>query len=405
MPSYFEKVAMDSHGDAGCMVTSLRQIKSPDHRQSLQSNARTAVNSDQETIKTNPIKNTSHDIPKTSSAIGELSHPTDSSSSISSHSKKSDAKESGGANRHPVDQDNRKKRADRNIIHNPTSPLHDAQSDPIINRTLLQNASAHETDNSNRIKGQNRPGYPINGDLGSQQHSAAKEKNCISTKSEPLGFKAAKENCSANQNHVEWPLEPTNYKGAGFRSDPKIEDQVNQADTQLDVGNSINKMKQSANYKVDKEYPSDNQTHKERPLEQTDERRDSLFKKLMSDVVPYSEKKYRTEHENQQVNGSDGALENNQSLNYKTDQEKHSENIIQTEVPEESRNDQEAYPFQDSSFQNERWPKHNSHDPLVHIGQIDIIIEAPLNETSQNATRSIGVNQVLNASTSFLRRL
>ena len=70
-----------------------------------------------------------------------------------------------------------------------------------------------------------------------------------------------------------------------------------------------------------------------------------------------------------------------------------------------SRNDQEENPFHDSGFQSEAGLTIDSREPLVHIGQIDVIIEAPPDPSSNKATRPMEVNQSLNPSASFLRRL
>ena len=70
-----------------------------------------------------------------------------------------------------------------------------------------------------------------------------------------------------------------------------------------------------------------------------------------------------------------------------------------------SRNDQEENPFHDSSFQSEARLTIDSREPLVHIGQIDVIIEAQADPSSNKAARPMEVNQSLNPSASFLRRL
>ena len=70
-----------------------------------------------------------------------------------------------------------------------------------------------------------------------------------------------------------------------------------------------------------------------------------------------------------------------------------------------SRNDQEENPFHDSGFQSEAGLTINSREPLVHIGQIDVIIEAQADPSSNKAARPMEVNQSLNPSASFLRRL
>lgn len=70
-----------------------------------------------------------------------------------------------------------------------------------------------------------------------------------------------------------------------------------------------------------------------------------------------------------------------------------------------SREEHDAYPFHDNRHQKESGQAIDAREPLVHIGQIDIIIEAPTEPPSNKATTSVKGSQSLNVSASFLRRL
>ena len=67
--------------------------------------------------------------------------------------------------------------------------------------------------------------------------------------------------------------------------------------------------------------------------------------------------------------------------------------------------DRRVHPFSDDRFHNDPESKIESHEPLVHIGQIDIIIEAPPQPSSNKVFRSVESAQPMNASTTFMRRL